>query len=279
MISAPTQIAQGGLCSPCVPEPLLFTEVPDESPTVDCLIGFLSDCDVPTHRRGERAFGAGRPKSNIGAFATEVIRLQVQNKQMDMSMWFPTEFFVEAGLSQGTVTREALEKELGYVRKYAIVAAQRQDVAADGTVTFSSEQDVREAARLVLPDGTELKPTETIPPKVQQLAAAMKNGMAHSAGAGATEHLILVIFSLPENTTIDVESKTKLTLKLKSVGDFKASEATWHMPFDALTPPHACPNCHEMVSQKWSFCPFCGQKSEAPAKKIQKLAPKDDGQL
>jgi hypothetical protein len=63
-------------------------------------------------------------------------------------------------------------------------------------------------------------------------------------------------------TIIDTSRKGKLTLALKADGTYTETVVSWRTPFDATTPVPPCVRCKELVSAKWSHCPWCGANLE-----------------
>src|SRR5436190_1566571 len=78
------------------------------------------------------------PPVNMGAFVAELMRIQMEDKDMSLFLWFPKEFFVEAGVAQSGEKREAAAKEMEFLNDYLIVVAQAQHENPDGTQVYDS---------------------------------------------------------------------------------------------------------------------------------------------
>jgi hypothetical protein len=205
-----------------------------------------------------------RPKVDLGSFVKEVMILKLEGDQRQLAMWFPFEFFVQAGMAEGGKSRSEVEKEIGFLKPYHVIMVQTGWDREDGTTVYSDEKEVRGRATLRLDQGKELKPLDRTPPLVSATVEAMKKMIASEGDEGsANMHVLMFPATTPDQkTVIDMSRKGKLTLFLKPAGRFKQTEVVWHTPFDATTPVPPCPKCKESVSPKWSYCPWCGQKLE-----------------
>ena len=202
------------------------------------------------------------PAADLGAFVKEIMKLKMVGDRTELAMWFPFEFYVEANLAESGQTRHVAEQELAFLKPYLTVIVQRSVNRADGSSLYSTEQDVRSRAVLVLPDNTEIRPLDKVSPIVAATVAAMKAMMASEGDPGGANLHVLVFPSKDTHGrwVVETDKKSRLKLLLKRDGRFGDSTFTWHTPFDAITSVPPCQKCKEPVSAKWSFCPWCGAK-------------------
>lgn len=200
--------------------------------------------------------------ADLGAFTKEIMALKIEGGQQHLVMWLPYEFFIAAGMSDGTVTRESIEREMGFLKSYITMFIMSSQEKADGTEVFATESEVRTRAAIKLADGTEVKPLMTVPPKVAAIVAVMKAFMAQQGGADRENmHVLVFPAATPQGKpVVDTARKDMLKLQLAADARFRAASFTWRTPFDALTSVPDCPRCKAGLSAKWSYCPFCGQK-------------------
>ena len=205
---------------------------------------------------------AQRQAVDLGAFTKEIMLLNFDGNQQHLVMWLPYEFFLAAGTADGTMTRESMEKEVGFLKSYITLFVMSSIERPDGADVYASEAEVRKRAGLKLADGTEVRPLDAVPPKLSAIVAAMKAFMAQQGGADR-ENMHVLVFPAATSagkTVVDVTRKDSLHLVLKADARFRETSFTWRTPFDALTAVPDCPRCKAGVSAKWTYCPYCGQK-------------------
>ena len=205
---------------------------------------------------------AREPAVDLGSFVKEIMKLKMAGNRIELAMWFPFEFYLEANLAQSVQTRQEVEKGIAFIKPYLTVIVQCSVNQPDGSSLYSSEREVRSRAVLVLPDNTEIRPLDKVSPVVAATVAAMKAMMASEGDPGGANLHVLVFPSKDKNGkwVVETNKKSKLKLLLKGNGKFDDSIFTWHTPFDAITSVPPCQKCKEPVSAKWSFCPWCGAK-------------------
>ena len=214
---------------------------------------------MPGRRAWSRQQGDNAGGGNIGNFVGEIMVLKIDSAGTQLAMWFPYEFFIAAGRAEGRVTREQVERDLGFLKPYITIVVQNKLEQPDGTSTYLSEQEVRARAALRLDDGTQVLPLDDVPPRVAATVAAMK-AIFTKDGQG-NSHIIIFPNSTKQGKQIVSETqRDKLTLVLKPARKFAETTFTWRTPFDAVTSASNCPRCKAGLSAKWSYCPYCGLK-------------------
>jgi hypothetical protein len=198
------------------------------------------------------------PKPNAGALVTELMRFHLDGQKSDMAIWLPFEAFVAIAESQGG-DHAAVMRDLKPLKSYQVVVVMRVVENAGGNKNYASEEQLRDSAALRGTDGGEVKALAGVPANVSAKAGAMRQAMAAQGGEnGANMRLLFFPSAVKDKSLIDVPGKGKLTLVCNAIGDFDAYSCDWRTPLDALHGMETCPHCHELVSGKWSFCPWCG---------------------
>lgn len=217
-----------------------------------------------------------KPKVDIGAFTTEVMKMRMVGVggQLDMAFWVPYDFFVEAGLADGKLTREQMASGCAFLKNYVPMIIVRSMDKPDGSTDYASVEQLRAAAVLRLADGTEVRALEKVPPMVSATVGAMKAVMDSEGGvAGGMEVLVYPARDGKGRLIVDTAKRDKLTLVLKAHGKRKETLFTWHTPFDVKNPALPCGKCGEQMSIKWSYCPWCGTKLAEGDAKAQAAGP------
>ena len=201
---------------------------------------------------------------DLGAFAKEIMALRIEGGQHHLAMWTPYEFFVAAAISDGNVSKESMEKHLGFLKSYVPIFVSASVEKPDGTDVYATEAEVRRRATLVLSDGSEVRALDAnaVPPNLSAIVSQMKTFMAAQGGADRENmHILVFPATTPKGkTVINTAQKDKLTLMLKADARFRETAFTWRTPFDAMSSVPDCPRCKAGVSAKWTYCPYCGQK-------------------
>jgi hypothetical protein len=206
------------------------------------------------------------PKVDAGSFVKELMVLKGEDRQLQIALWYPFEFFVQASLEKAGTSRADVERMLGFLRPYHTIFVQTAFTQDDGSTAYASQRDVRARAVLRLDDGEEIAPLDLdkVPPLASGTVETMKKVMAAGGGErGANLHLLMFPATTKEGkAVIDPSRKDRLTLVLKADSCFKEAVLVWHTPFDATNPVPPCHQCQEYVSAKWSYCPWCGTSLE-----------------
>jgi len=172
---------------------------------------------------------------DLSAFVKEIMKLKMEGNRIELAMWLPFKFYVEANLAEGGQTRTAVESDIGFLKPYLTLIVQCSIAQPDGSSLYSSEKEVRARAVLKLADGTEIRPLDKVPPMVSSTAATMKVMMASEGDPGGANMHVLVFPTKNEQgqSIVDTAQKDKLMLVLKADRKFNETIFTWHTPFDA----------------------------------------------
>ncbi len=201
-----------------------------------------------------------KSKVNLGSFATEILKVNIEGALTEFAMWFPYEFFVEASLAEGGTPRTIVEQNMEFLKPYITIVAQANVAQSDGISLYSTEEEIRGRAALIAPDGTEIPPLDDVPPMVGATVVAMKALLASEGDPSGQSTYILVFPNKDKEgrPIIDINKKDKLSLLLKPDGPFQKTVFTWRTPFNALADVPPCPECGEKVLASWSYCAWCG---------------------
>jgi hypothetical protein len=208
------------------------------------------------------AHNAAAKPVDLGSFVKEIMVLKIEGETHHLALWFPFEFFVAAGMSEGKSTRASVEGDMNFLKPYVTIAVQVNRDLPDGTSRYQSEGEVRARAVLKLEDGAEIAPLARVPPTLTEALEVMKSVIAQQGGEDRASTYFLVF---PNQTktgkaAVNERQRDKLTLLLKADKTFRETVFTWRTPFDAVTSVPDCPKCKAGLSTKWTYCPYCGQK-------------------
>ena len=101
---------------------------------------------------------AATPNVDVGSFIKELMAVKADGNQIQMAIWFPLEFFEEAGLAQGGTSRAEVERRLRFLMPYHTIIVIRGWTQDDGSTAYAGQRDVLAAAVLRLDNGEEIAP-------------------------------------------------------------------------------------------------------------------------
>ncbi|HEV2800816.1 MAG TPA: zinc ribbon domain-containing protein [Pyrinomonadaceae bacterium] len=199
---------------------------------------------------------------DLGSFVKEIMALKIEGETQHLGLWFPYEFFVAAGMSDGKTTRASAESDVAFIKPFITIAVQVNRDLPDGTSIYQTESEVRSRAVLKLDDGSEIAPLDKVPPMLTAALAAMKSIIAQQGGEDRASTFFLVFPNKAKTgkPAVDERQRDKLTLLFKADKNFRETVFTWRTPFDAVSSVPDCPKCKAGLSAKWTYCPYCGQK-------------------
>ncbi|HEX2951600.1 MAG TPA: zinc ribbon domain-containing protein [Armatimonadota bacterium] len=186
--------------------------------------------------------------------------MKTLDNQQQLALWMPYEFFLQSALAEPGTKREDIEKSIALLRPYQLMLVECK-FKGPTDITVQSEEGIRKRASLTLTDGHTILPLHTVPESITTAIKEIKAMMVPITG-GNEDDIHILIFPTMQNgeTLVNSTRKQTVTLNLTADAQFAAVSFTWRTPFDALTPLSYCPKCHEHVSAKWHYCPWCGLK-------------------
>ena len=202
-----------------------------------------------------------RNKVDLGAFIEELVKINILDNQTQSAIWLPFEFYAEANQAQEKNTAQ-IEKELEPLKPYLIFMVQCSLEKPDSSVIYESAEQLYARAILKEKNGSEIKPLTNIPGQLSARLDAIKSLMSQgSTQSAANMHILVFPFNNPAgNCIVNTQKRDKLTVVLNQSETFKKTVFKWCTPFDALTEDVICPRCSEILSAKWYYCPWCGNK-------------------
>ena len=210
-----------------------------------------------------QAHGPAAKAVDLGGFVKELMLLKLVGDTQHLAVWFPYEFFIAAGMADGKNTRAAAEGELNIVKPYLIFMVQVSHDLPSGMFSYQTESEVRSRAVVRLDDGTCIAPLDKVPEIVMATLTAMKSVMSQQGGEDGASTYFLVFPNKAKTgkLIVDEGQKDKLTLLFKADKKFRETAFTWRTPFDSVANVPDCPKCKAGLSAKWTYCPYCGQKT------------------
>lgn len=187
-------------------------------------------------------------------FIKDCFVVNLADGQQQYAAWLPLQAFMRMYATAGGDTTQ-LEPKVNDLKPYLMFLVENRTCDQFKNPTSKTVESLRSRALLRLPDGTEVKPLDKTP-----------DGMPTTPPTFGTlgRHAQLLIFPVEENADLDGEhsGKGKLQLVLKGNDSFKTSSFTWHLPLELSGAARQCTRCHNDISSKWSFCPYCGTKQK-----------------
>ena len=200
--------------------------------------------------------------ADLGDFTKEIMIIDFKDGKQYLVMWLPFEFYISAALSDGKMSKASAESTMQFLKPFITLAVQAGIDQPDGSTIFATEKELAARAVLRMPDGTEERPVDRIPPSVSGALAAMKAVITADGGKSdaAIHFLVFPAVSKKGTPIIDTKRKEELNLILKADPKFKEKSFTWRTPFDSVVGTMTCEKCKAGLSAKWTYCPYCGQK-------------------
>jgi len=183
------------------------------------VVGVVLPLSVPALSKAETT----RTPVDLGALTKEIMSLKVEDKLTQLAMWLPGEFFVEAALTDSSVTRDQAEKDLDFLKAYHTIAVESGQEQPDGSTIYESEKQIRARSVLRTADGREVRPIDKPPPKVSATVSAIKAVIAGGADTAGMYLLVFPAATQDGKLLVDASKRGKLTLVLKSDAHMKES--------------------------------------------------------
>lgn len=226
-----------------------------------CLCSALAQKEAPQPTAAETA-AMSKQVALVNAMVKELLIVKSDKVQGQLAIWLPYDFFYQSALADSSKSIEENEKQIAAIKDYQVIIVECKSSSLDGTL-MQGEVAIRSRANIKMADGTMINPLEKIPESIVQPVSAIQAAMAGAGEDANNMHVLL----FPAKTgagklLIDTSKREKFSLVLKADKSFSETTFTWRTPFDALNPPQPCTKCHEILSAKWDFCPWCGTKQE-----------------
>ncbi len=198
--------------------------------------------------------------ADLEDFTKEIMIIDFKDGKQYLVMWLPFEYFVSAAMSDATMSKASAESTVRFMKPFITLAVQAGIDQPDGSTIYATEKELAARAVLRMPDGTEERPVERIPPLVLGALAAMKAVITADGGNANIHFLVFPAVNKKGTPIVDTKRKEELNLILRADPKFKEKFFTWRTPFDSVVGTVTCAKCKAGLSAKWTYCPYCGQK-------------------
>lgn len=187
-------------------------------------------------------------------FLKDCFIVNVSDGQHQYAAWLPLQTFVRMYAAGGGDTAQ-LEPKVKDLKSYLMFVVENRTYDQFKNPISESAESLRARIKLRFPDGTEVRAVDKTPDGMPTNAPTFGN-------LGRRGQLL--IFPSEGHIDLDAEnaSKSKIQLILDGNDAFKASSFTWHLPLELSGTTKQCSKCHNELSAKWSFCPWCGIKQK-----------------
>ncbi len=205
-------------------------------------------------------------RADVNSLMKELNCTKLEQKFVCTGIWMPYEAFVELAISPDGKNRERLEADLEFLKDYQIIVVGKQIEGDGGLTTYADLTDFEKFVSLKLSTGQEFPRITNPPERVATVAEVYKKNLAAMLGEFGKGLNVLIFSSTAKDgkTVLSATTKGTLILRFREEKGAKTTRLEWRAPLDALNPVPPCAKCQETLSGKWTYCPWCGAKVEAP---------------
>jgi hypothetical protein len=178
--------------------------------------------------------------------------------------WIPTEFWEAAAIKHGS-TPEHAEQTFKPLRRYLVVAVAIGTMGI-GNVNWYNEQIIRAGVMVKDLEGTVYSPLTDLSGDAKGLVTIFKPMLSNLLGPmGQNVQLLFFPASSANGKPIaDPRHEGGFTIGFIYPEARVESQYEWRLPLTSLSPPKYCPVGKERVKSDWKYCPWHGNKLEAP---------------
>ncbi len=195
--------------------------------------------------------------SRIGALSEETMLSTPDPNRNRLVWWMPQEYW-EAVLSEESTPASEKAASLQPIRPYIILGVADGAIGAYGGISYRSKAEIERdvsvkdaQAKLVRP-----YPEDQVNADAKSLLAIMKPILENTIGEmGKNMHFFF--FPVQDEKGQPIVDAKKEGVFVVMVGQ---EEFRWRLPLGALLPPKACPQCGEVLSGAYQFCPWDGTR-------------------
>lgn len=191
---------------------------------------------------------------------TEYIReIQIWDKQennMSLAFWIPSSYWRIALEDSPQVAPELIDQIEASFENYMVVCALDLDINLNGTMTYTSEQDLRKSISILDSIGKSHFPltNEELSPEALSFSEAIKPMFAQMLGQMG-QGMNFYFFKIKDSDGVNVINeyeKGSFTIKHSD------REFNYLLPLATLLPPKECPIDNAEMKGNWNFCPIHG---------------------
>jgi hypothetical protein len=190
----------------------------------------------------------------------EIQQWDKKGNNMSLTWWIPNEYWRIALKGNDQIPVETIDYVETAFRDYVLILACDLSIHNDGTMDYTSEEDL--AKSITILDNLGKKhfplPNNQIDGQALSVAENMKPFFAQALGQMG-RGINFFFFSVTDQSG-------KNLIDGKAQGHFTVSHSNssflWKLPLSTLLPPKFCPVDKERMKATWSYCPIHGQKLE-----------------
>ncbi|MBZ5495094.1 MAG: zinc ribbon domain-containing protein [Acidobacteriia bacterium] len=203
---------------------------------------------------------------DMPALTQETQKLARTPGDITMVWWIPEDYWRASMAVNSQMTKAKLDEFIELLSPYTMVAVVDGKIGTFGSVTYKSEESIRESIVIKDNQGQSYIPLaeDAVSANMKTMLQIIKPMVANMLGnMGQNLHFVLFPTRTKEGTLIaDAWKKGSFRVFL-GTREFK-----WRLPLDSLLPGKKCASCGEEAKGSWIFCPWCGAKlPAAPAAK------------
>ena len=187
-------------------------------------------------------------------------RMTTADGQLTMVSWFPQQFWDESMKAAAAVPLQMRERMVAAMSDYAVFAVARAKLGAAG-ISDAQPKSALLANMKVRFNGKDIQPLdpETISPVAQSLLAAMKPGLASTAGpVGQAMELVVFPAKADGKLLIDAAQAGLLQITLYD------QSYQWRLPLGSVLPARKDSRTGEEFPGNFQFNPYTGEKLATP---------------
>nr|WP_321409587.1 hypothetical protein [uncultured Carboxylicivirga sp.] len=203
-------------------------------------------------------FGQTTPKFDLTAYIHEVQIWDKQDNNMALTWWIPLSYWRMSLEGSPQVTPEVIDQVEQAFENYVVICALDLYINPDGSMRYTSEQDLRKTLSVEDSTGNQYYPltnaqlsaealsfSEAIKPMFAQMLGQLGKGMA------------FYFFEIKDNDGNNVFNEFE---EGKLIVKHSARTFTYNLPLVVLLPPKHCPVDGEEMKGNWNYCPIHGAK-------------------
>lgn len=207
-----------------------------------------------------RTYGQISEKVSLTEYIREVQKWEKHQNNMSLSFWLPTSYWGVALQESPNSSPEVIAQIERAFQDYVVVCALDLDILYGGSMSYTSEKELRKSLSIIDGDGKKYYPlnNKDLLPETSTFISAMKpmfEGMLGKMGSGMHFYFFKIKDKKGENI-IDEYKEGHFIIKHSS------REFEYKLPLTTLLPPKKCSIDNEKMKGNWNYCPIHGVKLE-----------------
>ena len=202
------------------------------------------------------AIGQEAHKVPLTEYIREIQIWKKDGENMTLSFWLPRSYWRIALADNPAIPEDMVHLILETLDDYIFVCALDVDIHLDGSITFASEETIRNSITVKINEGV---PQQPIPENqldisVRSISETMKPMFENMMGQFGAGMRFYFFENKDENGALLVDEYKE--------GEFMIyhsnKEFEYALPLTTLLPPKNCPVDNAAMKGNWSYCPFHG---------------------